>query len=522
MFKPLKTLTIIKSKYFLAIGALIFIRLIIQLLLYHNGFIALTADEFGRTIVAAKWVLNPYLQWSGNWLPFYNYLLGSALRVWWNLLIVPRILIILFGLSSIVLMFLFTTWLFRDSRIGLVSSILLAVNPAHIWLSSTPLSEMVCFTIMLGGLVLFIVFLRDSNWRLLFIGSSLLAIANGFRYEAWMVSIAFSTYLAFMIIKPITNRQRELRTSLYLFFGAIVPWIFPFIWIVGNYIYTGNPLFFISSIRSYKITWYGSGSSVLPYLTTAIKIDPLLPMLIVVSLIIVPILGKKIPGLNWYIWITFVPLFIFFLSHGGQSEPEGNWIRYLAPFLFMVYPIIAATIIILTRQFIYSNQLRFTVLAVLLACFIFVQLRGTFNFTNDPAAEGLMVGIKLKDIRQNNFQSSKKPIIIELEYWQYLAIQVGMNDVTTIMFDRPVDLENRKSVSLITSNSKLFQNCINYYDVAYIAVVSPDLKAAIEKKFSFPILSNINGYNIYKVTGNQSTRKNSVSNQCPLVFGRGS
>ena len=97
-----------------------------------------------------------------------------------------------------------------------------------------------------------------------------------------------------------------------------------------------------------------------------------------------------------------------------------------------------------------------------------------------------------------------------------------MNDVTTIMFDRPVDLENRKSVSLITSNSKLFQNCINYYDVAYIAVVSPDLKAAIEKKFSFPILSNINGYNIYKVTGNQSTRKNSVSNQCPLVFGRGS
>jgi hypothetical protein len=513
-------ITNFKSGYFLAIGVLIISRLIIQLLLYHSGFIALTADEFGRTVLAAEWARNPNLQWSGNWLPFYDYLFGSALHLWWNLLIVPRILIILFGLSSIVLMFVFSTLLFEDARIGLVSSILLAINPAHIWLSSTPLSEMVSFTIMLGSLILFLLFLRNSNWRALFMSSSLLAIANGFRYEVWMVSIAFSLYLIFLIVRLLRRRQVEQRMILRLFSGAVIPWIFPLMWIVGNYIYTGNPLFFISATTSYKITWYGPGSSFLPYITTAIKIDPLFVFLIVVGFIAVLTYKKRKPEENWYIWITFVPFFIFFLSHGSQPEPEGNWIRYLAPFLFMTYPLIAATILLIARQFINPIQLRSAVIVVLLACLAFVQLHTAFNFTNDPAAEGLMVGLQLKDLRQNNHLSSQKPVIIELEYWQYLAIQVGLNDITTVLYDRPLDIAHRNSVSLITSNPELLQTCINYYDVAYIAVRSPDLKAAIEKEFSFPIASNINGYNIYNVTDNRSAHINTASNKCPLVFGQ--
>jgi hypothetical protein len=255
-------------------------------------------------------------------------------------------------------------------------------------------------------------------------------------------------------------------------------------------------------------------------LATTIKIDPLYVTLIIVILITLLTLKKQVSGIGWYLWITIAPMIIFVFFHGGQTEPEGNWIRYLAPFLFMTYPLIAASILSIIRQFIRSPQFQKIVLMIIISCLVFIQVHTAFNFTNDPAAEGLQLGIELKKLRQNNPLSTGKPVIIELQYWQYLATEVGMNDITTVLYDRPLDLEFRKSKSLIISNPELFQDCIKDYDVAYIAVQSPDLKAVIEKKFSFPVISNVNNFSIYNVIKDHPSQKSATLDPCLHVLGQ--
>ncbi len=60
------------NKKWIVLSVILFllIRLFIQIALYHDGFISLTADEFGRTIVAARWSEHPTLTGGGSWLPF--------------------------------------------------------------------------------------------------------------------------------------------------------------------------------------------------------------------------------------------------------------------------------------------------------------------------------------------------------------------------------------------------------------------------------------------------------------------
>ena len=123
-----------------------------QLALYASGFQALTADEFGRVVIANLWLRSPHAISAGPWLPFHTYFIGTALYIWHDLLVVPRIIAFAFGSASLFFMYKLTYALFTDSRIALISVALLAVNPAHIWLSSVPLTEIMQTTFILGFL----------------------------------------------------------------------------------------------------------------------------------------------------------------------------------------------------------------------------------------------------------------------------------------------------------------------------------------------------------------------------------
>jgi hypothetical protein len=90
----------------ICLGVLLLLRLVIQALLYARGFESMTADEFGRTVLAARWAEHPYLLWGeGPWLPLFMYMHGLALKLVWELLWAPRLITILFGLASIVLVY---------------------------------------------------------------------------------------------------------------------------------------------------------------------------------------------------------------------------------------------------------------------------------------------------------------------------------------------------------------------------------------------------------------------------------
>lgn len=204
----------------LLVGAILVVRLFIHFALYHAGFISLTADEFGRTIVAAEWVKHPTWEWKGAWLPFHRPLIGLFLKLHWELLWTPRIVTIIFGLLSIVFMFLLTKKLFDSYVVGLISAGLLSVNPLHVWLSSVPLTEMVSLTLVLIGVWAFVGYMIDAKAKYLLVAGIMLGFASGFRIESWFFSAILSLFLLInnIVIGKFTNRYVFLFMSSSWFF----------------------------------------------------------------------------------------------------------------------------------------------------------------------------------------------------------------------------------------------------------------------------------------------------------------
>lgn len=504
-----------QSKWIWIGGLLILIasRLITQIFLYSAGFTSLTADEFGRTVLAAQWAQEPFMLWNGPWLPFQTYLYGIALKINWELIIVPRLITIFIGILSIIIMYLFTILLFDNKTIGFISAFLLAVNPAHIWLSSTPLTEIVHTLLIISSMLLFLYYIKNSKIQYLYLSSIVLAFANGFRYEAWMISLVYSlTLLGFGWIKL---RDEHLETKfVHLLIAACLPWVFPIAWLAGNYFVTGDPLSGAKTVKLFRISRTGDIKSYPSYFYTLIGIDPFAVLLLIPAAIYAAFQKDRYQGIRWYLLMVFVPLLIFFLVHGGQLEPPGNYIRYLAPFVFLTYPLIAYGIYRITTLFV--SQRNFQIIAIILMLLIISgrQVYSAFQFNNDPSAIGLEVGKTLRKLREDDGQSQPAPALIETLMWEYLAFHVGANDVTSIYYDRELNFYNPDQASWFEESESL-RNCISYHHAKYIVAKSPELIQSISESMEFEPVTEVNDYSIFTIPSDFYANNAIQSSTCP-------
>ncbi len=492
-------------------------RILLQVWLYRVGFISLTADEFSRTVIAARWAESPYLFWSGVWLPIQTYIYGIGLRLAYDLVATPRILTIVFGLASIVLMFLVSLELMENAAIALVSAILLGINPLHIWLSSTPLTEILHTALILACVWGFLRFWRTQALGYLCLSSALLALANGVRFEAWMVSLIFSVTLGFWWLKRLPSRQAQAPRAWHLLAAASLPWFFPLAWMVGSYRASGNPLDFMAAIRSYKLTFYGATHSYRNYLSALLRIDPFATVLFPLGAI-AALWRSNSRRSGWYAALVVLPAAIFIGLHGGQTEPPGNYVRYMAPFLFLFYPFIAWLLVKAAGRLPARAAWQIAGLALSLVIIAFFQIRTAFHFVDDPAASGLAVGSYLKDLRLTQPASENLPALIEVSYWQYLAIQVGANDVDSILFDRKMGAQYRQAPSEIDANPQALKDCIAHFQIAYIIVKSASLTSFLQDRLGLSPGQKVNGYTFYAVPQGLRLDSSESERSCPLDF----
>ena len=505
----------------LALAMIICARLGLQALLYRAGFVSLTADDFGRAVAAGLWAQRPYFVWHGGaWLPFHMILVGSALRLVWDLLWVPRTVNILLGAISILLIYRLGKELFKDRRIGLFAALLLAFNPAHLWLSSGMLVEIPYLTLLLGCMLSFIVFLQRSRSSYLFLSAVLLGLANGFRFEGWMVSLFFSLYLAWLGIYRFIHRQTNLKGVAVLWVAAIVPMVFPVLWVAGSYQQTGDPFHFLSVIRTYKLTWNGSQRSFINYLITSWRIGWLIILLMFPALAHCVYRYGKSQALRWYLGITLIPLVMFLWLHGGQAEPPGNYIRYLTPFLCVFLPLLGALMVALLDYIHKLVWVRGSIF-VLISLALLIQVFSAYKFTNDPAAQGLAVGQQLRALRSSGPGLNLVPAIIEVSYWEYLAIHVGANDLKRLMYDRELDFDRRDAPSLILETPGLVYACARQNEIEYLVVKDNQLKDLLEGTYSLKPEHQVNTYNFYRLPPGFSSSIQDRGLECTLPFGSG-
>src|SRR5262249_20052546 len=152
--------------------------------------------------------------------------------------------------ASLFFMYKLTHALFANRRIALASVVLLAVNPAHIWLSSVPLTEIMQTAFILGFLWANVEFILGRRIYYFYLGVAMLSLDNTVRFEGWIFS-AFFTIQALFFAWERHIRLRDLITAL----AAV--WAFPLAWVAGNYVKTGDPLFFMTANRAFDTKWYG-------------------------------------------------------------------------------------------------------------------------------------------------------------------------------------------------------------------------------------------------------------------------
>ena len=493
-------------------------RVILQGLLYRSGFLSITADEFGRTVLAAYWSQNPSMVWSGDWLPFHIYLLGVALWFKWDLLNVPRLITIFLGALSIPIIYLLGRELTGSRRVGFISAILLAVNPAHIWLSSTPLAAAPHTTLVMATILSFTLYLKRAELRYLYVAGFLLAQANGFRFESWVLSVVFSFFLLGQGILFLRKEKLDFNHSIKLVIGAAISWVVPATWMVGTYLVSDNPIGFLDSINIYKLTHYGQITSYRNYLNAFLLIDPFATIIGVLGLIVLLNRFRKSWAVWWYVTVAVVPLSIFAYLHGGQIEPQGNYYRYLTFFVIITYPAIAYLIEFAIKLFAGSRRSRDTLVGLIVSIMVITQIQMAFRYQNDPSALGLAVGQGIRSLRIENPELSQRPVLVELSYWQNLAIQVGANDVSHIIYDRELDIERGLSTSLLITDVEAIIKCISSYDISHIIVKSPEQRAIVDRDLRLSPLNEINGYVFYPLSKNSIQHNKAASQTCPLTY----
>lgn len=485
-------------------------RAVIQLLLYRAGFEALVADDFARTVLAARWAQAPFLLWRGNWLPFHTYLYGTALRLAWDLVWVPRFLSLAFGAASIVLMAQVGAVLFDNRLAGLTAGILLAANPTHIWLSATPLTEIAYTSLVLGCALCLICYLKAGQLRLLLASALLLALANGFHYESWLASVIFSLCLGGIAALQASRRITSRRQVLLTIGAAGLPWALPAAWVIGNYQASGEWFSFLTAIQAYKLAWYGPAHSLGYYWETFLKIDPYGLVLGILALVVLA-LGPALAALRRRVWpaqplpaffyasFGIAPFLLFALLHQGQYEPSNNFFRYLAPYSFMFYPLAAWLVVTGIYRLLHTGAARAVSLAAILALIVVAQVRTAFRFRADPHARGLAVGLRLRALREQNPAYAGRPALLEVHYWEYLAVLVGADDITTIAYDRQPDIERRSTPSLFRETTSRVQDCLTSNGVGYLVVKSAHARRLAEQTLQLIPTDQVNGYVFYQV-----------------------
>jgi hypothetical protein len=117
---------------------------------------------------------------------------------------------------------------------------------------------------------------------------------------------------------------------------------------------------------------------------------------------------------------------------------------------------------------------------------------------------------------------ASKPVLIELNYYQYLAIHVGASDISGLVYDRALDYNKlNDSSSRIQASPSLLPTCIQFYHISYIVVRSAELRQIVQSYLKAGPAAEYDGYALYRVGDTSSNGQEELNQTCPLKIGTG-
>jgi 4-amino-4-deoxy-L-arabinose transferase-like glycosyltransferase len=234
-----------RRQILLLLGLILVAKMGLEAVLIQSGYTTLLTDEYAHTWRAYSIVQNPHLFLQTDVRPPLPYIvLSGALALYLDLFWTPRVVMILFGLWSVVLMYQLTRSLF-SIRAGLMAAILLAFFPWHVWLSATPLPEIFMITFQLGAAYQLVRFLRSENRRHLYGMCAYTALANSVHFHAWL----FTVMLTLLILYAAWSGR--LKGRLFTVTILMLLWLTPVAWLINLRSVYGAAFYFMQYKAAY-------------------------------------------------------------------------------------------------------------------------------------------------------------------------------------------------------------------------------------------------------------------------------
>ena len=225
------TVEYFSTRKYLIFILLVFIKALIQLSLFQNGYKWLSADDFCRTVKSFEWMQKPELH-SGVWLSGHFWFNGIAMLFIKNLFIAATTVNIVF--STLTLFFFYNVIeICFDKKTAFFSTLIFCVFPFQVWLSISGLPESIYFFFVIAGIYYFIRWkTSDGNRLFLFAGALMFMFANMFRYEGWLFSIVFVFFVAFEYRKE-KKFSKEITKNVLISLISVASIL---LWLILNYI----------------------------------------------------------------------------------------------------------------------------------------------------------------------------------------------------------------------------------------------------------------------------------------------
>jgi 4-amino-4-deoxy-L-arabinose transferase-like glycosyltransferase len=333
--------------------ALLLVAVLLPRLLVFPVNENLHGDAVVRVELAERWLAAPH--WIGSFEdgayqfgPLHLYLTGVALAAWPEREDAGRLVSLLFGVLSVIPLYLLTRRLF-GWKAGLASGLAFAAWGMHIQMSTTAASEAFALFLVLSVLALFARGREESRFSPLFFAAILLNLACATRYDVWLLMPLLCLLLLF------GGQDRWASVTRAVLFGLLcLP--FPLLWMQGNELASGNPFQAVSYIEAFHRSWVHSGVGYYGELGyrlhnlgfwPAMALSTLSPLVGALAMVGLVHVWRRRPEHRWLVWVVVAPT-AYFTFRGAvllDFAPLGrftvNQLATLLPFVAVGFGVIA-------------------------------------------------------------------------------------------------------------------------------------------------------------------------------------
>jgi hypothetical protein len=489
---------------------LIALKVILQVYLYHVGFISVSADEHSRGIQAAAWLASDDSLpiYTKAWLPFELYLNAAALSLWNEVVWAPRLTAFLCSCLLLIFYFLLVRELFSSTSIAFIASLMLVFYPWCAWLSGTPMLDIYYLAFFVAGLLFLLRWLRRRRGRLLVLSSFFFILSTGFHSQSWILVNTVNLIAIFIAIRLLYDHSFKEIT--YLFCYVVSNNAFIGYYLVLEFLETGRWLAFFAEHATYSRSVRG-GYDVGPlrrllyYPGLVVRSAPVAVLLLPASLSALWWAGGRLISLVPFL-VGAIGLLIFcafnLVSVPATAAPG----RYALPFFVLFSPYMAHGLVVLLgpNGWVTDRWKLRPAAAPLVCAALLVILSYAWRidgFPRETSPDDLRAGRNIAALIDRSDWRPGDTFMVELDYWEFLAVQLTAGHYDSAIFDREFDRTRCDTPSIfLTMSSDEVLDHLRSRNTKLIAATSPEVKAAIDRLDFVETETAIGRWSIYRVS----------------------